>query len=185
MPAIKMSKSNLIKSAVVVAAATLSLHAAAAGVQKPGIYVGGGLTDTTFEIDGVSGDASPTALFARIGYQINEYIAAEARLGGGLDSDKFHGIKTEIEDFYGAYAKVGVPTTVGLYPYALVGLTHGELKASYGGYSDKQDDSDVSFGIGVDYWFDSNFSIGVEYMKYLETSDYKITGLSIGGNYKF
>ena len=180
-----MSATQMIKHAAVIAAATLSLQAVAAGVQKPGIYVGGGLTDTTFEIDGVSGDASPTALFARIGYQINEYVAAEARLGSGLESDKFHGIKTEIEDFYGAYAKVGVPTTVGLYPYALVGLTHGELKASSRGNSDKQDDSDVSFGLGVDYWFDSNFSVGVEYTKYLETSDYKVTGISLGANYKF
>ena len=172
-----------IQRLALVAGAVLSLQALAD--QQPGLYAGGGITEAKFEIDGVSGDANPTAVFARIGYQINDYFAAEARLGTGLDSDKFHGVKTEIEDFYGVYAKAGIPTTVGLYPYAVLGLTHGELKASVSGFSDKQDDSDVSAGIGIEYWFDRSFSVGLEYMKYLETSDYKVTGVSLGANFKF
>lgn len=169
-------------AAGVAIAVLASQHAAAASSSlQPGIYVGGGLAEAQFEIDGVSGESNPTALFARIGYQINEYLAAEARLGTGLDSDTYHHIKTEIEDFYGVYAKAGIPTTVGLYPYAVLGLTQGELKTSFG----KQDDTDLSVGLGVDYWFDNSISVGLEYIKYVETSDYSLSALSLAFNVKF
>lgn len=179
-----MQVSKLIKHAAFVVGTAVAVPALAAD-PLPGMYVGGGIMEGKFEIDGVDGDANPTALFARAGYQVNPYLAAEARLGTGFDSDKFHGIKTEIENFYGIYAKVGLPTAVGLYPYAMVGLTQGELKASYGSFSDKQDESDVSMGFGLEYLFDRNFSVGLEYMKYMDTSDFEFSGISLGGNYKF
>lgn len=179
-----MQMTKMIKHAALIVGAAIAIPAMAAD-PLPGIYVGGGIMEGTFEIDGVDGDANPTALFARGGYQFNPYLAAEARLGTGLDSDKFHGVKTEIENFYGIYAKVGLPTSIGLYPYAMVGLTQGELKASYRNFSDKQDESDVSMGVGLEYLFDRNFSVGLEYMKYMDTSDFEISGISLGANYKF
>lgn len=180
-----MKISNVLKQArrvsgVAVAVLASQCAVAAPGLQ-PGLYVGGGLAETKFEIDGVSGDANPSALFARVGYQVNDYLAAEARLGTGLNSDTYHHIKTDIEEFYGIYAKVGVPTTVGLYPYAVLGLTQGELKAS----SVKQDDTDLSVGVGVDYWFDRSVSVGLEYTKYVETNDFTLSALSLGFNVKF
>ncbi len=179
-----MQMTKMIKHAALIVGAAIAVPAMAAG-PLPGIYVGGGIMEGTFEIDGVDGDANPTALFARAGYQVNPYLAAEARLGTGLDSDEFHGIKTEIENFYGIYAKVGLPTSIGLYPYAMVGLTQGELKASYRSFSDTQDESDVSMGVGLEYLFSRNFSAGLEYMKYMDTSDFEISGVSLGANYKF
>lgn len=179
-----MHITKMIQCAAIAAGAACAIPALAQE-PLPGPYIGAAIMEGTLEIDGVSGDANPTALFVRGGYQFNPYIAAEARLGTGLDSDKFHGIKTEIEDFIGIYAKAGVPTTIGLYPYALVGYTKGELKASGRGFSNKDDESDVSIGVGVDYAFDRNFSIGLEYVKYIDTSDYEVSGLSFGANYKF
>lgn len=175
---------KVIQSAALVISAAIAVPVLAAD-PLPGLYVGGGVTEGKFEIDGVNGDSNPTAVFARAGYQVNPYLAAEARLGTGLDSDKFHGIKTEIENFYGIYAKVGLPTSVGLYPYAIVGLTQGELKASYARFSDTQDESDVSMGVGLEYAFDQHFSLGLEYMKYMDTNDFEFSGVSLGGNYKF
>jgi opacity protein-like surface antigen len=179
-----MQVNKMIRCVIVAAGAGVIAPAFA---QEPvaGPYLGAAIMEGTLEIDGVSGDANPTALFIRGGYQFNPYIAAEARLGTGLDSDKFHDIKTEIEDFIGVYAKAGLPTTIGLYPYVALGYTKGELKASGRGFSSKDDESDVSLGIGVDYAFDRNFSIGLEYMKYIDTSDYEVSGLSLGANYRF
>ena len=165
------------------AGAALSLQALAD--PKPGAYVGGGLTETSIDIDGVSGEANPTAVFARVGYQINEFFAVEGRLGTGLDSDKLHGVKVDIENVYGAYLKAGIPTAVGLYPYAVLGATHGELKASARGYSDTGDDDDISYGVGVDYWVVPNVSVGLEYMKYLDMDNYEVSGISLGANYRF
>lgn len=179
-----MHITRLIKHAALIAGATFALQSLALDT-RPGFYVGAGVVDGKLEIDGVEGDADPTALFARGGYQFNDYLAAEARLGTGLDDDEFHGVKTEIDNFLGIYAKVGIPTPAGFYPYALVGLTRGELKASTRAFSSKEDEDDVSFGVGVDYWFNPQFSLGLEYMQYMDTDDFEFSGLSLGGNYKF
>ena len=159
--------------------AMLSLPALA-GPQE-GAYVGGGLMEATIDFDGYSGEANPTALFARVGYQMNDFLAVEGRLGTGFDDDHFHGANVEVEDMIGAYAKVGIPTTVGLYPYAMLGVTSGEI--SVNGHSD--DDSDVSYGIGVDYWVAPQVSIGLEYMSYVDIDGADLSGITLGANYRF
>lgn len=179
-----MQVKKMIKSAAIVIGATLAIPAMAAD-PLPGIYVGADYMQGTFEVDGIDGDANPSALFVRGGYQFNPYFAAEARVGTGLDSDDFHGFKTEIENFVGIYAKLGLPTEIGLYPYVIAGVTDGEVKVSGRGISDTEDDNDISLGIGLQYVVDRNWAVGVEYMKYMDTDDFEISGLSIGATYKF
>ena len=159
--------------------------AAAAAGAEPGFYVGGGYTFATLDIDGASSNADVGALFARGGYQINEYIALEARLGDGVQDDTVDGVKLEIDNMYGGYVKVGRPSEVGLYPYALLGYTHVELKARVPGYSATSSDSDVSYGIGADYWFSRQLSAGLEYANFYDKDGVKVSGLTLGMNYKF
>lgn len=158
--------------------------AATSGTQ-PGFYVGGGYTFATLDLDGAPSNADVGALFVRGGYQINEYIALEARLGEGVGDDTVSGVKLEIDNIYGGYVKVGLPTEVGLYPYALLGYTHAKLKASIPGESITSSDSDVSYGIGADYWFNKQLSAGLEYANFYDKDGDKITGLTLGVNYKF
>lgn len=179
-----MQMSKMMKSAAIAIGAALALPALAAD-PLPGIYVGADYLHGTFEVDGVDGDANPSALYLRGGYQFNPYFAAEARVGTGLDSDKFHGVKTEIENFVGLYAKLGVPTGIGLYPYVIAGVTDGEVKLSARGWSDKADDNDISLGVGVQYLVDRNWAVGIEYMKYMDTDDFEISGVSLGATYRF
>lgn len=179
-----MSFSKTIKGAALAASALLACEAMAAQ-PIPGIYIGVGLLDANVEFDGTSSDAEPTALFARGGYQFNDYLAAEARLGTGIDEDEIRGVEIDIDNFLGIYAKVGMPTTVGFYPYVIAGFTSTEVEASYRGSSETEDETDVSLGLGVEYQFDRNFSLGLEYMQYVDGDDYELSGLSIGGNYKF
>lgn len=161
------------------------LCAVADGVTKPGFYVGGGYSDVTLDDNDLGKDADVGVLFARGGYQINQNIAVEARLGTGVQDDRVYGAKVEIEDTYGAYVKAGLPTTVGLYPYALLGVTHSKVKVSGSGVHDSSSDSDLSYGLGVDYWFNNQVSAGLEWAKWYDKDGLDIDGISLGLNLKF
>jgi opacity protein-like surface antigen len=158
------------------------LYASAA---EPGFYLGGGYSELTLESNNVRSDADLDSLFVRGGIQLNEYLAAEARLGFGVDDDRISGVKVEVEDIYGVYLKAGLPTTVGLYPYALLGATHAKIKLSGGGVHDTTSDSDISYGIGVDYAFSHAVSAGLEYASLYDSDGEEITGLTLGVNFKF
>lgn len=158
--------------------------AMAAGTD-PGFYAGAGYTLATFDSNDFNSNADLGVLFLRGGYQINKYLAVEARLGEGIQDDKIQGVKLEAEEMYGAYAKVGLPTDIGLYPYALLGMTHAKVKASVPGFSDTTSDSDISYGIGADYWFDKQLSAGLEYANFYDKNGDTISGLTLGVNYKF
>jgi outer membrane immunogenic protein len=176
-------KKNVL-ALMLVSAAAISGAAMAAGTD-PGFYLGGGYSFTTLDSNDVNSDADLGVLFLRGGYQLNQYIALEARLGEGVQDDKIAGVKIENEEFYGGYVKVGLPTTTPFYPYALLGMTHTKLKLSGGGFSDTTSDSDVSYGVGVDYRFDKQLSAGIEYANFYDKDGDSITGLTLGVNYKF
>jgi opacity protein-like surface antigen len=159
--------------------------AAFAAGTDPGFYVGGGYSFTRIESNDVDVDADLGVLFLRGGFQLNQYVALEARLGEGVQDEKIHGVKLEIQDVYGGYVKVGLPTDVGLYPYALLGMTHAKLKASVPGNSASSSDSDVSYGVGVDYWFDQKLSAGLEFANFYDKDGDTISGITLGLNYKF
>lgn len=156
---------------------------AIAGSADTGFYVGGGYTGATIDSNAVGKDADVGILFARGGYQINQNIAVEARLGTGVDDDRIYGVKVEVEDFYGAYLKAGLPTQVGLYPYVFLGATHAKVKVHVPGGTDS--DSDLSYGLGADYWFNKQVSAGLEYGKFYDKDGVDIDGWTVGVNYKF
>jgi opacity protein-like surface antigen len=173
-----------IAALILAAGATIPAVTMAAGTD-PGFYVGGGYSFTTLDSNDVDADADLGVLFVRGGYQLNQYVALEARLGEGVQDDKIDGVKIENDEFYGAYVKVGLPTTTGFYPYGLLGMTHAKIKLSVPGFSDSTSDSDVSYGVGVDYWFSKQLSGGLEYANFYDKDGDSITGVTLGVNYKF
>jgi opacity protein-like surface antigen len=178
-----MMKKNTL-ALMLSACLTVPSMAMAAGTD-PGFYAGAGYTFATLENNDFDSDTDLGVLFVRGGYQFNQYVAVEARLGEGVQDDKIQGLKLEIDNMYGAYAKVGLPTEIGLYPYVLLGMTHAEVKASARGFSDTTSDSDVSYGIGADYWFNKQLSAGLEYANLYDTDGVTVSGFTLGVNYKF
>lgn len=156
-----------------------------AGGSDTGFYVGGGYTGATIDSNDVNKDADVGVLFGRGGYQINQNIAVEARLGTGVEDDRIDGVKIEADDFYGAYVKAGLPTSSGLYPYVLLGMTHAKIKLSGPGGHASDSSSDLSYGLGVDYWFNKQISAGLEYAKFYDKDGVDIDGFTFGMNYKF
>lgn len=158
---------------------------ALAGGTDPGFYAGGTYSFMSVEDDDFGVDADVGVLFLRGGYQLNQYVALEARIGMGVEDDKIGGINLEVEEMIGAYAKVGLPTQTGFYPYVLLGVTDSELELSGFGQSASDSDTDLSYGVGVDYWFSSQMSASAEYTNFYDDGGTSLTGLSLGVTYKF
>lgn len=173
-----------ISMAWAVAAALAVPVAATAAPVKPGFYIGGSYVFADVEDNGSDLDVDLDALMLRAGFQLNEYIAIEGRVGEGVQDDEVFGVKVELEEMYGAYVKAGLPTQTGFYPYALLGVTRGEISARGPGGRVSETDSDISYGVGVDYWFSGQLSGSVEYTQFYD-KDSSVSGLSLGVNYKF
>lgn len=161
-------------------------------------YAGGMFTMLTYDEDGVSDDAEPTALIGRLGYHANEYFAVEGRLGIGLSDDSvtvtipdgFGGTVTgdvdvELDRLFGAYAVGYLPLGDAAAAYGLVGFTNAKATFSANGFSDSDTDSGLSYGIGFDLYPTSAFAVNAEYVQYLDETDYDLSALSIGAKFLF
>lgn len=151
-------------------------------------YLGGQFSQITYDEDGFS-DAEPTAIIGRLGYFFADHFAIETRLGFGLADDSISvpggEIDLEVDSMIGFYGLGNLPVTDVFSVYALAGLTRGELTASANGYSFTADDSGFSYGAGVQARFNKSVSAHLEYMSYLDESDYSVSGLAIGMNVHF
>lgn len=147
-------------------------------------YGGIQYSQVNVDIDGLD-DADPTALVGKLGQFVTENVAIEGRLGFGVSDDEidvdlgpfFGEVEVEVEVNYlaGVYAVVHSDTEATATFYGLVGITQGEIELSVGGESVDDDDSGLSYGLGVNI---KNFNL--EYMSYLEEDDYDVTAISIG-----
>jgi opacity protein-like surface antigen len=170
------------------AALALGLASVAAAQAQQGLYVGGSLSRVEVRVDGLS-TAKPTALGVRLGNQFSPNLAVEARLGKGITDDTVNGVKVEIDTYYGIYAKGILPMTNLFSAYGLLGYSRGEVTRSGPGGSASDWDSDVSYGLGVDFAITKNTTINVEWARMFKGSiagaNYKVNALSLGANYRF
>lgn len=153
-------------------------------------YVGGQFAQITYDEDGFS-EAEPTAIIGRLGYFFADHFAMETRLGFGLGDDSINAygydIDVEVDTMIGFYGLGNLPLNDMFSVYALAGLTRGELTAKADGYnaSATADDSGFSYGAGVQARFNQSVSAHLEYMSYLDESDYSVSGLAAGINFHF
>lgn len=147
-------------------------------------YAGGGLAFLDYSEHGIGDDASLNALYGRLGMNFNENFSGEIRAGFGVgdDSVDVYGIDVDVEldNFFGAYVRGGIPAAESFFPYAVLGYTRSEVTASISGYgSESESESDVSFGVGADVKVSDNLYLNVEYMNYLDKDGAEIDGFSI------
>ena len=143
-------------------------------------YVGGSYSTFDFSINGSNKELSVGAISVIGGYQISDYVAVEARVGAGVGDDRFLGWTLELDNYFGAYVKAGMPIN-DFYPYALLGMTKGELSPSGYGLSD----SDMSYGVGLAYKVNDQVSLNAEYANMLDKGGVTIDGFTFGAAYHF
>ncbi len=144
----------------------------------------------TFSESGIP-DFEPTALVGRYGKFTSDNLAVEGRLGIGLsdDSQNIFGLDVDLEidhilGVYGAYYSGTSSSTTRA--YGILGFTQGEFTITVPGFgSVSDDDSDISFGLGVNFAIGENGVINLEYMNYMEIEGTDITAIAIGYNATF
>jgi hypothetical protein len=160
----------------------------------PGAYGGIQYAITDFSFEDISEDISPTALIGRAGSNINQYISIEGRLGLGLSDDTVtttDGVTTasasaELDTLIGFYGVGRVPLGKSSSLYGLVGLTRVDATTtSLGSASVSDDETDFSYGFGADIGIRYNLWVNVEYVQYLDKTDFDVSAIALGLRFGF
>lgn len=165
-----LNKTAMFKTLLAASIVSASCAASAADM-----YAGGGVA--VLEAD----ELTFNAVYGRFGAFFNENISAEARLGLGVGDDTLDGAKHELDNYYGAYVRGGIPAGETFYPYAILGYTKGKVSAAGGG---SVSDSDLSYGVGADFKITETLKINAEYLTYID-KDAELTGFSAGVAFSF
>ncbi|WP_404364513.1 porin family protein [Marinobacter sp.] len=186
---------NMNRIFIAISASAIIFSVSPAQAQKPidQGYLGANYIFLTYEEDGFSEDFDLGALVGKAGAKLTPYFAAELRAGFGVadESVSANGFTGELELDYlvGGYAVGGIPNETPFYPYVVIGYTKGELTASVSGpggsASISESESDLSYGVGADFFVTERFLVNAEYMKYLDKDDFEISGISVGGTIMF
>ena len=152
-------------------------------------YGGVQLSQLTYDEDGMSDDANPTALIGRLGYFVADQIAIEGRLGVGLSDDtvRVYGVDVDVEldRLFGFYAVGHLPLAETASIYGLLGFTDAKATASVNGFSDSNTDSGLSYGFGAEFYPSDQFGLNIEYTQYLDESGYDLSAISAGFKVNF
>lgn len=150
-------------------------------------YIGGSYAIFDYSEHGIDPDLTVGALGVNGGYRVNDYVAVEARVGTGVKDGTYARMNLEMDSYFGAYVKVGMPVNnfYPIYPYALLGMTKAELTVSGYGMTASGSESDISYGLGVAYAVNDQISLNVEYANLMDKDGIIIDGFTFGSTYHF
>lgn len=176
---------------LVLGLATLAGSIAATPALAQDMYKSGGgslyagLNYTFLNLDDGSADADVGALSGKVGGLVSPYFGLEARAGFGVDDDRVGGMDYSVDNFFGGYATLNLANETPATPYLIFGFTRVELEAEGPFGSVKDDDSDFSYGVGVNIEMTPQVSGNLEYMRYYDQDSVTIDGLGVGVTFNF
>ena len=131
---------------------------------------------------GLVPDHNPTGVYLTLGNLINKNVAAEFRYGIGIhgDASQVPGLEVKVDNFLGAYIRVGSLTGNAINPYVVAGYTRGRISITLDDVTGDADGSDFSFGLGTDITINEKLFFNAEYMNYYDDDGIQVTGWGIG-----
>ena len=148
-------------------------------------YFGGGYHLGKYEENGFP-TANPTALKLEYGQYISDSIAIEGHfaLGLGEDTVSYLGFNVDIEmkQAISVFVKGDVKLNESVNLYGLLGLTKGKIEASIPAFNQTvtEDDSGLSYGVGIESKTASGVIFSAEYIMYLSEDAYEYSGFNFG-----
>jgi opacity protein-like surface antigen len=189
----EIMKKNLVSLAL--ASTLMLLTGTSIGGTEGETYVGAQYAVSEYNEDGISEEFEPTLWLLRVGRFFTPNLAIEGRLGSGLDDDTRsvpelggNDGTLEIEDILGIYAIGHLNLTESASIYGVLGASKVEGTASvpsFPGLESTEDNSSISFGVGADFGIGSNVTLNIEYLRYLDDSDYDLDAVAGGAVYSF
>lgn len=167
----------------------LSCSLVAGGAFAAGPYIGADYTQFQYDNDQYNNDTlKVNGAVLRAGIEFNDWIGLEVRGGAGFNSDSNHGVDYKLDNMYGGYLKLSAPLSDTVHPYLIGGYTklNGTVKVdttvagvNYSVNNDKHFE-DKSYGGGIDFNLTDTLGANLEYMRYYDKGDEKISGISVG-----
>jgi hypothetical protein len=115
-------------------------------------------------------DISLGAIYGSIAYTYkatnNFFIVPELRLGTGVSDDTIYDVKVEIESFTTLSVRGQYDYASGAYLFAMPSYANLDVKASYQGLSETEDDWELGYGIGAGFKISNEASIEASFEKY-------------------
>ena len=138
-------------------------------------------------------DMEPTVGVFRIGSMGDNGVGVEARFGVGLSDDEISGsdptlgnisLELEVDTVMGLYL-VGQTTTGTTSVYGIIGFTQVDYTISadagiLGSASVSDDESDMSYGFGVNINVSDKVSVNLEFVQILDKDDIDASAVSLG-----
>ncbi|SDW66784.1 outer membrane beta-barrel protein [Marinobacter mobilis] len=163
------------------AAAVATAPATAAGLYKSGdVGVYGGINYTFITIDSGNEDADVGVLGGKVGVLATPFFGVEARGGFGVDDDRAGGADVSLDNYFGGYATLNLANESPATPYAIFGFTRVEVEREGFFTRVTEDESDFSYGLGVNVEMAPQVSGNIEYMRYFDKNDTTVDGLGLG-----
>jgi len=164
-----------------ISAMGVSMNGLAANKTSP--YASIGVTNLKY--DGPSVSFRNTLIEGRVGINITPNLAIEGRAATAVNDDTVLGTDVEIGNYVGIYLRGNVALGKNTNLYGFGGVTNVSAKASAGGLSVSADDSDFSFGVGLDFKVGGSGSIGLEYINMYSNGSEDVTGINVHYKHSF
>ena len=170
--------------AVLAIAGICSTAYAANAPTEPGFYLGGVYNFIDYKESGFS-SVKPKAVAVMFGWQFNEYLAVEGRIGAGAGSDDLDGIEIKVDSYYSGLLRGSVPVSDYFNLYAIAGVTNGKLKASFAGVTASDSETKASYGVGGEFVVAKQSGLSLEWGRFLSGDGYTADAITIGYRYHF
>ncbi len=155
-------------------------------------YAGGGLWGVSYEPDEPP-DYSLVGGMLKAGYELSPTLAVEGHFGlTDGDTQTVFGdtvpVELRINALAGVFARLSylhLEERGWARIYGLLGFSVVEVEASAQGSTAEDSDSGVSFGVGVELFGSDHTAIALEWVRYIQQSDYTIDTPMVGLVYRF
>lgn len=145
-------------------------------------YFGVAMLNSTYKAE--DNNHRSTGLVARLGHDFSKYFAVETHFGGDIGQESnvntSYG-QAQITDFYSAFLRVN-SRFGNKRVYVLGGITYGtrELKGPNSSTAIRYDDSNKSFGLGVEAYENDAVSFQLEWVRYFDNRYYTVDAWNLG-----
>jgi len=128
---------------------------------------------------------NPTLLMGRLGKYINDWFSLEGRVGAGIEDDSLNfpgtDISLNIDSVIGVYGLGHIDLNQVASVYGLLGVTRAEATVSSPGLiPNSEDEAGLSFGVGADLDIGNRISMNIEYLQYLNKSNFDFSAIGVG-----
>ena len=147
-------------------------------------YVGMDAMNWFYDEDGGE-DFSSLGVRGRLGLQLTPQFSLETHLGAS-GTDRSSGERRELDWLYAVLARGDLPITRYTSLYGVMGVAGVEISGrDAGGNSFSESDSGVSIGLGLDFQVAEGAHLNLDYIRYLDASEFDFSALSVGARWTF